>query len=151
MSPARYVWMMRYSPYEYVQLLSEEDARARNVTIPGLVAAACRTGESCTACCPRLHPGTACVDRALRFSWLNDCGTLRRMFPSCEECMLGIYSKQRPSNYHPGFDTDNNKCRFNYLHDDHTAPKCDIEFNLTQRLCPCVPTMNWGLAVVPMI
>eukprot|EP00759_Apiculatamorpha_spiralis_P045905 PhF_6_TR42653/c0_g1_i7/m.64239/K00750/GYG1, GYG2; glycogenin len=149
-SGRRYVWMMRYSPLEYVQLLSEADIQSRNLTIPGLIATTCNAGESCTACCPRAHSGTVCVERALYFSWLNDCTTLRRMFPQCDECFLGIYSKQRPSNYHPGYDSDTGKCRYNYLHDDHTKPSCDAALNQTERLCPCVPLEKSSLEPLPL-
>eukprot|EP00760_Papus_ankaliazontas_P021056 PhM_4_TR1862/c0_g1_i1/m.6968 len=145
-TPQTHAWLMRYSPTrEYVQLLSWVDEARRNVTLPTLVPVACEdAGDSCTQCCEKYKPehNYVCSPQSFHFSWMNTCETLGKIFvvDGCRECFLGIYSKQKPGNYHPGMEVDNGKrrCRFNLLRDDHTKPTCDANHTSTRRLCGCV-------------
>lgn len=139
--PLTHVWMMRYTKKEYVQLLSSEDQRQRNYTDPGTKYVVGAVGASCDATCASesLH----CTERALRSSVIQDCAFLKTRL-GCAHCEMGVYWKAHPGNDYPSLETNlkvkwRDTCRFNFLHDERSMPRCNAFNTTTRRLCPCTP------------
>ncbi|RNF09692.1 putative glycosyl transferase [Trypanosoma rangeli] len=156
-SPLTHVWMQRYSEDAYTQLLSSEEKRRRNRTMPSMQKIPSPTfGLSCDAVCAQR--GLRCVSEALYFTSLNDCAELQSVF-GCRRCELGVYWRQHPGSDFPALEevsqeTENKKsqghrqhrnnstslvCRYNYLHDERGLPNCTASHSATRRYCPCVP------------
>ncbi|KAH9593461.1 hypothetical protein LSM04_005916 [Trypanosoma melophagium] len=106
-SPLTHVWMQRHSNASYVQLLSYEDKKRRNRTLPHMRKIASSTyGLSCDVVCS--EAGLRCSQEALQFSSLNDCDELKSVF-GCSKCELGVYWRPHPGNDFPALEnvTDN--------------------------------------------
>ncbi|EKF27016.1 glycosyl transferase, putative [Trypanosoma cruzi marinkellei] len=156
-SPLTHVWMQRHSKDAYMQLLSFEEKRQRNRTLPSLrKIPSPHFGLSCDAVCAQA--GLRCAPEALYFTSLNDCEELRSVF-GCNRCEIGVYWRPHPGNDFPaveevsqeleheskeqkGRHRDNSTnliCRYNYLHDERGLPNCTASYTTTRRYCPCVP------------
>lgn len=138
-SPLTHVWMMRYSQREYVQLLTEEDRRRRNETLPGLRYYTGSFNASCTEVCRDVSMN--CSHVALSFSHGQRCDVLREAFPNCTRCEVGVYWRPHPGSDYPALDAGKKEsvCKYNLLHDERGRPNCTARFETARRFCPCVP------------
>lgn len=142
-SPLTHVWMMRYSPREYVQLLTEEDRRRRNKTIPTLKYVVGEFNQSCVDACGK-SGGRQCSHEALYYSKYQDCQHLRDVFAAagapCDKCELGVYWRPHPGSDYPALDKFKGEsiCKYNLLYDERGRPNCTAKYELSRRLCPCV-------------
>ncbi|RNF07620.1 putative glycosyl transferase [Trypanosoma conorhini] len=156
-SPLTHVWMQRHSREAYTQLLSSEDKRRRNRTLPSMQKIPSPAfGLSCDAVCAQR--GLRCAPEALYFTSLNDCEELRSVF-GCSRCELGVYWRPHPGNDFPAVEAVSREvedrggqryrrrrrnpatlvCRYNYLRDARGLPNCTASHPTTRRYCPCVP------------
>ncbi|KAF8275439.1 glycosyl transferase [Trypanosoma cruzi cruzi] len=156
-SPLTHVWMQRHSKDAYTQLLSSEEKRQRNRTLPSMrKITSPHFGLSCDAVCAQA--GLRCALEALYFTSLNDCEELRSVF-GCSRCEMGVYWRPHPGNDFPAVEdvsqemehenkeqkgrlrdnSTNLVCRYNYLHDARGVPNCTASYTTTRRYCPCVP------------
>ncbi|CUI14171.1 glycosyltransferase family 8, putative [Bodo saltans] len=138
-SPLTHVWMMRYSKKEYVQLLTSEDKRRRNHTVPGLQYMTGQLNASCVEVCAT--QSMQCHHKALSFSHGQDCNVLLQAFPECVRCEAGVYWRPHPGSDYPGLDAGKKEsvCKYNLLHDERGRPNCTARYETARRFCPCVP------------
>jgi hypothetical protein len=138
-TPLTHVWMMRYSKKEYVQLLSAEDKKRRNQTVPGLQYFTGSLNASCVDVCGA--KSMQCHHKALSFSHGQDCKVLLSAFPDCARCEPGVYWRPHPGSDYPGLDAGKKEsvCKYNLLHDERGRPNCTARYETARRFCPCVP------------
>lgn len=150
-SPLTHVWMMRNSPKQYVQLISEEDRRIRNKTLAGLQYVAGAAGQSCVEVCAALGDGGGgggvvhrCAEEAFNFTTTQDCDFIKSSFSNeCAMCEMYVYWRPHPGNDFPGLDLSVKKgegksCKFNLMYDERSRSTCIGRNETTRRLCPCV-------------
>jgi hypothetical protein len=134
-TPLTHVWMMRNTSKEYVQLLSAEDRKVRDLSPSGFVAVAGKLGDDCVATCSAR--GLRCTEAGFSYTQMQSCDKLRAVF-GCTNCQLAVYWRPHPARDFPGFDARvSSSCLWNMMRDERSKSTCAARNETTARFCPC--------------